>query len=239
MNVNVDHLYYLCSNLIFNSVPLDIIIMATTTLVSDDHNYDNDIIEPDDYSVMKLNDKTSIDNKNGDFQDHQKNVQPDTFQYNEIVWRNVIILSILHVLAFIAWIIFIINPYVKWQTAVATFLFGLFSSSLGITAGAHRLWSHRSYKAKWPLRYNCHQCLSFDHFIFEYYFSHRLVLAFANTMALQNDIYEWCRDHRVHHKYSETNADPHDSRRGFFFAHMGWLMLKKHKDVKEKGIAEM
>jgi stearoyl-CoA desaturase (delta-9 desaturase) len=23
---------------------------------------------------------------------------------------------------------------------------------LGITAGAHRLWSHRSYKAKWPLR---------------------------------------------------------------------------------------
>lgn len=25
-------------------------------------------------------------------------------------------------------------------------------SSLGITAGAHRLWSHRAYKAKWPLR---------------------------------------------------------------------------------------
>ena len=55
-------------------------------------------------------------------------------------------------------------------------------------------------------------------------------------MALQNDIYEWCRDHRVHHKYSETNADPHNSRRGFFFAHMGWLMLKKHPDVREKGL---
>lgn len=25
-------------------------------------------------------------------------------------------------------------------------------SSIGITAGAHRLWSHRAYKAKWPLR---------------------------------------------------------------------------------------
>ncbi|KAJ8928061.1 hypothetical protein NQ314_019408 [Rhamnusium bicolor] len=23
---------------------------------------------------------------------------------------------------------------------------------LGVTAGAHRLWAHRSYKAKWPLR---------------------------------------------------------------------------------------
>lgn len=25
-------------------------------------------------------------------------------------------------------------------------------SGFGITAGAHRLWSHRAYKAKWPLR---------------------------------------------------------------------------------------
>ncbi|CAG2116937.1 unnamed protein product, partial [Medioppia subpectinata] len=62
-----------------------------------------------------------------------------------------------------------------------------------------------------------------------------LILAFANTMALQNDIYEWSRDHRVHHKYSETNADPHNANRGFFFSHMGWLLLKKHKDVRHKG----
>jgi stearoyl-CoA desaturase (delta-9 desaturase) len=55
------------------------------------------------------------------------------------------------------------------------------------------------------------------------------------TLALQNDIYEWCRDHRVHHKFSETDADPHNSRRGFFFAHMGWLLVKKHPEVKEKG----
>lgn len=25
-------------------------------------------------------------------------------------------------------------------------------SGIGITAGAHRLWAHRSYKAKWPLQ---------------------------------------------------------------------------------------
>ena len=34
--------------------------------------------------------------------------------------------------------------------AVAIFL-GTFSG-FGITGGAHRLWSHRTYKAKWPLR---------------------------------------------------------------------------------------
>ena len=51
----------------------------------------------------------------------------------------------------------------------------------------------------------------------------------------QNDIYEWARDHRVHHKYSETDADPHNALRGFFFSHIGWLLVRKHPDVIEKG----
>ena len=39
----------------------------------------------------------------------------------------------------------------------------------------------------------------------------------------------------MHHKYSETDADPHNAKRGFFFAHIGWLLVKKHPDVKAKG----
>lgn len=39
----------------------------------------------------------------------------------------------------------------------------------------------------------------------------------------------------MHHKYSETDADPHNAKRGFFFAHIGWLLCKKHHQVKEKG----
>lgn len=99
------------------------------------------------------------------------------------------------------------------KTLVWSWLIGLYSG-FGITAGAHRLWCHRSYKANLPLR---------------------IILAVAQTMAVQNDIFEWSRDHRVHHKFSETDADPHNSRRGFFFAHIGWLLCKKHPDVKIKG----
>ena len=39
----------------------------------------------------------------------------------------------------------------------------------------------------------------------------------------------------MHHKYSETDADPHNSNRGFFFAHIGWLLCRKHPDVISKG----
>lgn len=64
------------------------------------------------------------------------------------------------------------------------------------------------------------------------------VLTNSNIFCLtffQNSIYSWCRDHRVHHKYSETDADPVNVKRGFFFAHCGWLMCKKHPDVQKIG----
>lgn len=56
-----------------------------------------------------------------------------------------------------------------------------------------------------------------------------------NTIAFQDSAMHWARDHRVHHKYSETDADPHNATRGFFFSHIGWLLCKKHPAVREAG----
>ena len=39
----------------------------------------------------------------------------------------------------------------------------------------------------------------------------------------------------MHHKFSETDADPHNAKRGFFFSHMGWLLVRKHPEVIKKG----
>ncbi|GBL75912.1 Stearoyl-CoA desaturase 5 [Araneus ventricosus] len=51
----------------------------------------------------------------------------------------------------------------------------------------------------------------------------------------KESILHWCRDHRVHHKYTETDADPYNSKRGFFFCHIGWMMCKKHSAVIAAG----
>ncbi|KAI4530583.1 hypothetical protein MJG53_018666 [Ovis ammon polii x Ovis aries] len=128
----------------------------------------------------------------------------------EYVWRNIILMGLLHLGALYG---ITLIPTCK----IYTFLWVLFYyviSALGITAGVHRLWSHRTYKARLPLR---------------------VFLIIANTMAFQNDVFEWSRDHRAHHKFSETDADPHNSRRGFFFSHVGWLLVRKHPAVREKG----
>ncbi|XP_062070870.1 stearoyl-CoA desaturase-like [Lepus europaeus] len=128
----------------------------------------------------------------------------------EFVWRNIILMALLHVGALYG---ITLVPTCKFRTWLWG-LFYYFVSALGITAGAHRLWSHRTYKARLPLRF---------------------FLIIANTMAFQNDVFEWARDHRAHHKFSETDADPHNSRRGFFFSHVGWLLVRKHPAVKQKG----
>ncbi|XP_012736040.2 stearoyl-CoA desaturase b [Fundulus heteroclitus] len=127
-----------------------------------------------------------------------------------LVWRNIIMMCLLHGGALYG---LVLLPSASWLTLGWTGACYLMSA-LGVTAGAHRLWSHRSYKASFPLR---------------------VFLALGNSMAFQNDIYEWARDHRVHHKYSETDADPHNAKRGFFFSHIGWLLVRKHPDVIEKG----
>ncbi|XP_076766441.1 acyl-CoA Delta-9 desaturase [Xylocopa sonorina] len=129
----------------------------------------------------------------------------------QIVWRNVIIFAYLHLSAVYG--LYLVFTSAKLLTTLFAYFLYVFSG-LGITAGAHRLWSHRSYKAKWPLQ---------------------VLLMIMNTMALQDAAVDWSRDHRLHHKYSETNADPHNATRGFFFAHMGWLLCRKHPDIKEKG----
>eukprot|EP00921_Rhytidocystis_pertsovi_P001158 GHVQ01001976.1.p1 GENE.GHVQ01001976.1~~GHVQ01001976.1.p1 ORF type:complete len:651 (+),score=61.50 GHVQ01001976.1:614-2566(+) len=84
----------------------------------------------------------------------------------------------------------------------------------GITCGAHRLWSHRAYKANLPFR---------------------TFLMICNSIANQGNIFRWSRDHRCHHRHSDTGKDPHNATRGFFYSHMGWLLLKKPVEVKIAG----
>lgn len=50
----------------------------------------------------------------------------------------------------------------------------------------------------------------------------------------QRHVHAWALDHRVHHKYSETDADPHNAKRGFWFSHVGWLVLTPHPEVVAK-----
>lgn len=128
-----------------------------------------------------------------------------------IVWFNVYVAIVGHMLAAYGAVMY--GPRATWGSWFFYLMLYLLSG-LGVTAGVHRYWAHKTYKATVPFQ---------------------IALMVFNCISMQNDIIEWCRDHRVHHKYTETDADPHNALRGFFFAHMGWLMMKKNPQVFIKG----
>nr|XP_033335355.1 (11Z)-hexadec-11-enoyl-CoA conjugase-like [Megalopta genalis] len=128
-----------------------------------------------------------------------------------IIWLNVIGIVVLHILPVYGFVTHYRDA--KFWTWIWTIAYGI-TAGYGVTAGMHRLWAHRCYSAKTPVR---------------------VFLALLYCMMGQTHFYKWLRDHRTHHKFSETPADPHDATRGFFFSHMGWLMMKRHPAVKEYG----
>ncbi|KAH6659717.1 acyl-CoA desaturase [Truncatella angustata] len=82
-----------------------------------------------------------------------------------------------------------------------------FNTGLGITAGYHRLWAHTSYKATLPLR---------------------IYLAAVGAGAVEGSIRWWSRDHRAHHRYTDTEKDPYSVRKGLLYSHLGWMVMKQN-----------
>jgi len=98
---------------------------------------------------------------------------------------------------------------------VATWVVALLfttASGMAITAGYHRLWAHRTYDAHWSLK---------------------IFLLIFGTMSLQNSVWAWASGHRTHHlNVDDKDKDPYSIRRGFWFAHIGW-MVRQYPSGKE------
>lgn len=88
---------------------------------------------------------------------------------------------------------------------VALFVAFFIATGLSITLGYHRLFSHLSFKAKWPVKFS--------------------TLVFG-AATFENSALCWCSDHRDHHKHVDHDKDPYNINNGFFHAHIGWIMFK-------------
>ena len=82
--------------------------------------------------------------------------------------------------------------------------------SLGVTIGYHRLLSHRSFSCIKPL---------------EYFF------VLGGYLAFEGSPIWWAAMHRAHHRYVDTNLDPHSPRYGGVWnAYIGWTMYKTYPE---------
>jgi stearoyl-CoA desaturase (delta-9 desaturase) len=119
-------------------------------------------------------------------------------------WLNISFLVATHVVAAVGATLYFIHHGIGLGIAVLTFIW-TFLTILGLSAGYHRLFSHRTYEA---------------HPIFRAF-----LLAFG-AGAFQNSAITWAADHRRHHKQVDTDDDPYNARRGFWYSHIGWVLRK-------------
>ena len=101
---------------------------------------------------------------------------------------------------------------------VLLFLFFFTATGLSITLGYHRLFAHRAFKARLPVRLAC--------------------LLFGAS-AFENSVMEWASDHRRHHKHVDHDDDPYDITKGFFHAHMGWILFKLNAEPPMDNVPDL
>jgi len=92
--------------------------------------------------------------------------------------------------------------YVTWRD-IALLIAMYVPISLGVTAGFHRMLTHRSFKAHPIVRF---------------------VILVCGSMAIEGAAITWASDHLKHHAFSDKPGDPHSPREGGFWAHMGWVI---------------
>ena len=122
-----------------------------------------------------------------------------TSEKPKLDWVIVAYMAILHIGALAA---FLPGTF-SWPAVGVMLLLHWVTGGLGITLGFHRLVTHRSFQVpKW----------------LEYFF------VFCGTLSCEGGPIDWIGMHRMHHLHSDQHLDPHDSSKGFWWSHMGWML---------------
>jgi len=113
-------------------------------------------------------------------------------------WGTVIFMGGIHALTIFA----LLPRFWSWQAFSAFLILYWVTACLGVTLGYHRLLSHRSFQLpKWLERF----------------------FATCGALSCQHGPIDWVGLHRHHHTFSDTEPDHHDSNKGFWWSHMGWM----------------
>lgn len=121
----------------------------------------------------------------------------------KLIWLNVLVFTITFLIAAIGVPMYAYFVGFNLATVIVAILATGYCG-MSITAGYHRLWSHRAYEANSVVRF---------------------IFAIGGAFSLQNSILHWASDHRVHHRFVDDNEkDPYSAKRGFWYSHIGWML---------------
>jgi len=113
-------------------------------------------------------------------------------------------------------VLLVFTTHFSWTgVALCAFFYGV--RMFAITGFYHRYFSHRTYRMGRAMQF---------------------FAAFLGATATQKGALWWAAHHRVHHKESDTVADPHNSRDGFLHSHWLWFLYEESAHTDFKAIPE-
>lgn len=113
-------------------------------------------------------------------------------------WEYLVPIATVHLLACLA----VVPWCFSWSGAILAAVSANVFGTLGINLCYHRLLSHRSLTVpRWLER----------------------TLATIALCSLEDTPCRWVANHRLHHRHSDEEPDPHSPRDGVVWAHVGWL----------------
>ena len=120
-------------------------------------------------------------------------------------WTNIAFLALTPIIGITG------TAWYTWQCGFALWmpllLAGMYLMvGLAVCTGYHRYFSHKSFECS-PLV--------------------QAFFAIAGAMALQDSILAWSSGHREHHKHIDSDWDPYNIKRGFWWAHIIWIFYEK------------
>jgi len=150
-----------------------------------------------------------------------EDVEPATHETLDRILTGLVTVVPVLALGLVAWQLWAVA--LGWND-IFVFLVMYVSTGLGVTVGFHRLFTHRSFKTKRPVR---------------------IVLAVLGSMAIEGPIISWVADHRKHHAFSDRVGDPHSPHvehgqglrgllKGLAHAHVGWLFIHTQRGRKTR-----
>ncbi len=138
-------------------------------------------------------------------------VDADSPDDRRIAWVASIPFFAVHLAPFAAF--FVTVTWKDWALCAVLYVTRMFC----ITAGYHRYFSHRSYRMGRIAQF---------------------LMAFGATTAVQKGPLWWAGHHRIHHRYTDLDQDPHSPRDGFWWSHVGWILSRTYKRTDSAAIKD-
>jgi stearoyl-CoA desaturase (delta-9 desaturase) len=125
----------------------------------------------------------------------------------KVRWVGIVFFLTIHLVGLVGTPIYLYYRGITFPE-LALFVFFLLATGMSTTMGYHRLFAHRSFKTSTPVQF--------------------LLLLFG-AATFEESAMKWSSQHRQHHLFTDTVHDPYGVDKGFWHAHIGWILFWRHR----------